>query len=356
MTFWREASTVILLTKSNNMKNVQNVKTVCRDSFRILCIKRSEINSFLPNYTVFPGGATDKSDSSLEWTNIIPDYISCNLNLNIIGYNGSPAIKFVSDNDSNSIPKKLSLRVTAIRETFEESGILLCKKLNCDKTTNCNTTNHLEINSIDKWRKLVQKNAYNFIDLCNQNNCYPDVGALHLWSNWLSPPLLKTKFDTKFFLAFIESPVDASPDGIETSQMSWSTSNEILSRFIKGDEKLVTPQYYELLRLKQFTSFKILINFTCARSVKGCEQVLPMVISTKDGYLTLLPGDGKFDNSEKHMEVQYELDKHMPYFDSDVMHRLHHTEEYLPKKLIIKNYTPKCGHILPSTTQSDFKL
>jgi len=56
------------------------------------------------------------------------------------------------------------------------------------------------------------------------------------------------------------------------------------------------------------------------------------------------------------MEVQYELDKHMPYFDSDVMHRLHHTEEYLPKKLIIKNYTPKCGHILPSTNQSDFKL
>jgi len=75
------------------MKNVQNVKTVCRDSFRILCIKRSEINSFLPNYTVFPGGATDKSDSSLEWTNIIPDYISCNLNLNIIGYNGKDVVK-----------------------------------------------------------------------------------------------------------------------------------------------------------------------------------------------------------------------------------------------------------------------
>lgn len=56
------------------------------------------------------------------------------------------------------------------------------------------------------------------------------------------------------------------------------------------------------------------------------------------------------------MEVQYELDKPMNYFDSYVMHRLHHTEEYLPKKLIIKNYTPKCKHILPLTTPSDFKL
>jgi len=36
-------------------------------------------------------------------------------------------------------------------------------------------------------------------------------------------------------------------------------------------------------------------------------------------------------------------------FDSDVMHRLHHSEEYLPKKIIIKNYVPKCGHILPAT-------
>lgn len=59
-------------------------------------------------------------------------------------------------------------------------------------------------------------------------------------------------------------------------------------------------------------------------------------------------GDGKFDNSGKYLEVQYELDKHMQYFDSHVMHRLHHTKEYLPKKIIIKNYTPNCRHVLPA--------
>lgn len=83
MSFWREASSVILLTKSNSVKNVG------WDPFKILCIKRSEINSFLPNYTVFPGGAIDKSDSSPEWTNIIPDYLNPNLNLNILGCNGN---------------------------------------------------------------------------------------------------------------------------------------------------------------------------------------------------------------------------------------------------------------------------
>jgi len=65
----------------------------------------------------------------------------------------------------------------------------------------------------------------------------------------------------------------------------------MLSRFVVGDEKLVTPQYYELLRLKQFTSFTKLIHFACTRSIEGCEQILPMVIATKDGYLTLLPGE-----------------------------------------------------------------
>ncbi|VVC29167.1 Hypothetical protein CINCED_3A009736 [Cinara cedri] len=353
MGFWREASSVILLTKSSNVKNM---KTVCWDSFKILCIKRSEINSFLPNYIVFPGGTTEKSDSSLEWTNIIPDYMNSNLNINIIGYNGNPAIKFVSDNEPGSIPKYLSLRVTAIRETFEECGILLCKQINHEIAENSGKANHLEIDSIDKWRKLVRKNAINFIDLCNQNNCYPDVGALHLWSNWLTPSILKTKFDTKFFIAFIDTPVNASPDGIETSQMSWSTPDEILSRFIVGIEKLVTPQFYELLRLKQFISIKELTNFARERSIEGCEQVLPRVIATKDGYLTLLPGDGIFNYFEKQMEIQYELDKPMNYFNSRVMHRLHHTDEYLPKKLIIKNYTPKCRHISPLTTPSDSKL
>lgn len=136
---------------------------------------------------------------------------------------GHPVKKCASDNELNAIPNDLSLRVTAIRETFEECGILLCKRTNCDNAQPCPTASHLEIDSIDNWRKLVQKNASHFIDLCNQNNCYPDVGALYLWSNWLSPPLLNAKFDTKFFLACIETSVNANPDGIEISQISVST-------------------------------------------------------------------------------------------------------------------------------------
>lgn len=92
MYFWREASSVILLTKSSNLKSI---KTICWDPFRLLCIKRSKINSFLPNYTVFPGGTTDKSDSFLEWTNIIPDYMHWNYNLNIIDYTGIISTIFI---------------------------------------------------------------------------------------------------------------------------------------------------------------------------------------------------------------------------------------------------------------------
>lgn len=137
---------------------------------------------------------------------------------------GCPVKKCVSDHEPYAIPNDLSLRVTAIRETFEESGILLCKRMNYDNAQSCTTASHLEIDSIDNWRKLVQKNASKFIDLCNQNKCYPDVSALYLWSNWLSPPLLNTKFDTKFFLAYIETSVNASPDGMETSHISVSTN------------------------------------------------------------------------------------------------------------------------------------
>lgn len=70
----------------------------------------------------------------------------------------------------------------------------------------------------------------------------------------------------------------------------------------------------------------------------------------------IFKGDGKFNNSENQMDIQYELDKHMNHFDTHVMHRLHHTDEYLPKKLIIKNYTPKCKHILPLSTLPNLKL
>ncbi|XP_050422655.1 acyl-coenzyme A diphosphatase NUDT19-like [Adelges cooleyi] len=353
MSFWREASSVILLTKSSN---ITNVKTMCWDPLRVLCMKRSEIISYLPNVIVFPGGTTEKSDSSIEWAKIIPGCSKLNLNLNIVGYNGNSAIKFVKDNEAGSISKELSLRITAIRETFEESGILLCKKVSTDSAdTDCVLCSHLEIESIDNWRKLVQKNSSNFIDLCNKNNCYPNVKALQIWSNWLSPPISKSSFDTKFFVAIIDSPVNSTPDGTEISKIEWNTPDEILSRFESGNEILVTPQFYELSRLKNFISFEELTNFVTTRNGHECEQMIPKIVVTKDGILSLLPGDGVYDNFNGGMKI-HSTDKYIKHFDAHIMHRLYFSKTFLPKKLVVSNYVPKYGHIVPFITKPHSKL
>ncbi|XP_050538944.1 acyl-coenzyme A diphosphatase NUDT19-like [Daktulosphaira vitifoliae] len=339
MSYWREASSIILLTRSPNINS----------SFKVLCLKRSNLNSFLPNVTVFPGGTTEKSDSSLEWINIIPAHNKLELNLNIVGYNDEPVLKLIQDNEKNSISKDFSLRIAAIRETFEESGILLCRKRS---NSNINTSfkcSHLEIEQISSWRKLVQNDASKFIDLCYQNNCYPNISALFFWSNWLSPPVVKSKFDTKFFIAIVNSPTFVTPDGIETSYASWNTPDEILSKFELGEEILVTPQFYELLRLKRFISIEALIKFIPKRIGQGCEQIIPKIIVVKDGILTLLPGDGKYKNLEDALQIYYDADKNLKDFDTTVMHRIHVTDRYLPIKLIINNYTSKHGHIVPFT-------
>lgn len=295
---WREASTLITVAAKSRINNVQEFDLQYRkltsrsqlsekSDFHIAALKKVGEETTSPELCVFPGGSISTADSSREWEQIFSRFGSkidvfsstvCNDNADLPIFKRGPF---------EDIPRWVSLRISAIRETFEECGILICKK----KNHNDLYTRHLQIDDSDAWRNKVFSDPYEFIKLCRIHDCYPDVQNLILWGNWLTPVNFRKRYDTIFFLTILKEAVPMTPDHHEISSVQWCSAGELLDACDAGEVHLAPPQYYELSRLCNITSLQELMAFCLKKNKMICKQWMPVRIITKDGEVSLFPAE-----------------------------------------------------------------
>lgn len=113
-------------------------------NYNLLCLKRHQDSKFMPSNYVFPGGVVHPSDADLKWHKLFSMFGYETSSLESLTPNATirPRI-FKSKPDE--LPREISLRISAIRETFEECGILICKKLRED-SAHSDWANHIESN------------------------------------------------------------------------------------------------------------------------------------------------------------------------------------------------------------------
>lgn len=115
---WRESASIIIAAKSS----FETRRTCDKFNYKLLTMTRSSKSKFMPGTVVFPGGNVSKADSSQGWFTL---YESFGIKRRYLeNLNVTNEFDVVPD---GRLPNYLSLRITAIRETFEESGILICK-------------------------------------------------------------------------------------------------------------------------------------------------------------------------------------------------------------------------------------
>lgn len=156
----------------------------------------------------------DDTDFSKDWLNIFQYNSGQELqNLFTHGKPGAQIFSRSRDPEFSFVPSELALRITAIRETFEESGLLVarhCDDLRRDGTHKLGEPQQAQVFDISdkelaKWRKKVVEEPSQFMKMCEELNAVPDVWSLYEWSNWLTPHLTKThRFDTAFFVSCID--------------------------------------------------------------------------------------------------------------------------------------------------------
>jgi 8-oxo-dGTP pyrophosphatase MutT (NUDIX family) len=105
-------------------------------------------------------------------------------------------------------------KIAAVRETFEESGILLVRP--AERMASVSPAD------LATWRKHVHADASQFVRLCTAYGVQPALAALHPWSVWVTPTIEPKRFFTRFYLALLPAvPTHARHDNVESMTTDW---------------------------------------------------------------------------------------------------------------------------------------
>ena len=114
-----------------------------------------------PDAYVFPGGVIDKADYSDHWMEIYNDFGYSEQELNRFSCISGPRPEMFGKYNSTAVIPDVSFRICAIREAFEECGLMLFKS-----ATNENNVLKMNCEEIFSWRQKVHENAFAFLELC----------------------------------------------------------------------------------------------------------------------------------------------------------------------------------------------
>ncbi len=173
--------------------------------------------------------------------------------------------------------REYAFRLAAIREAFEESGILLARRQGeRDYVTAA------ELASLDKWRDGLNDGSASLLDMAVAEKLEFDLDALGYYAHWITPDMMPKRFDTRFYLA--RAPMDhvGQHDGSESVDSVWIRPQVALEDAKAGTRTIIFPTRMNIEKLLAFDTVDAAFN-ACG-DVKTVE---PFLKKEEDGTVFL---------------------------------------------------------------------
>ena len=248
----RPAATVILLRETHPNR------------FEVFLLKRHQKSVFMGGNYVYPGGTLDKKDLDGEIASC------CRL--------------FASQ------PELFGYRIAAIRELFEEAGVLLA----CDEEGNLfRPSNDSAQARFSEYREHLHKGEITLQELSRKEQLLLHPAQLHFYAHWITPEANPVRFDTIFFVACHPAGQEASPDFKETVEGIWISPREALEKNLEGTLPLSPPTLKTLEDVARFDTVERFLD-----SLAGAEQrpfVLPVAVTVREENVLVYPWDPEYE-------------------------------------------------------------
>lgn len=149
----------------------------------------------------------------------------------------------------------------AIRELFEESGVLLAR-------------HKLSVGALDTARAALNSGTLDWHQFALENKLILQCDRLHYFSFWITPVGAPKRYSARFFLAKVPQAQVASHDGGELTESCWMTAADILAARKNKAMKLPYVTQKTLKRVAKLDDTAALITWAAACGAKGvvCDQ------------------------------------------------------------------------------------
>ena len=200
-----------------------------------------------------------------------------------------PQVRALCDGAGPLDDAELALRVAAMREAFEESGVLLAREAGGDLVGG----RHLLTLEGDRTR--LDKGDLAIGDFLARENLRLACDLLQPYAHWITPKMMPKRFDTHFYLAAAPADHVAIHDGSEGVDSVWINPADALAEAEAGTRTIIFPTRMNLEMLAQSPSVEAAMAAARARRRVTVEPQ----VETRDGtmYLTL-PADAGYSITE----------------------------------------------------------
>ncbi|MFZ5719593.1 MAG: NUDIX hydrolase [Pseudomonadota bacterium] len=233
--------------------------------FEVLMVKRHHQIDFASGALVFPGGKTHEGDHDPAWAE------------HSLGWEHFDA-------------EQRGLRIAAIREAYEEAGILLAEGLDgSDFAEVCDPT----------LRSAVDRGEVHFLDVVRDLGVRLRLDALTVFSRWITPVMMPKRFDTWFYAVTAPPDQVAACDGRETVDAEWIAPSEVLRLADSGERTVIFPTRMNVKLLAEAESAEDTVARAQARTLI---PVLPEVEKRGDARFLVIPPDAGYGPVAEPME------------------------------------------------------
>lgn len=227
-------------------------------SFEVLMVKRHHQIDFASGARVFPGGKTHEGDHDPAWADWCVAWEAV---------------------EADQRP----LRICAIREAYEETGIILGRYANG------------ELFHGDDWaasvRGEVDRGELPFMDVVRRLGLRLDLSILTVFARWITPDMMPKRFDTWFYVATATDEQLASCDGRETVDAEWIPPLEALRLAEAGERTIIFPTRMNLQLLGEASSAA---DATARAAGRTLVTVLPVVEQREGGGVLVIPPEAGY--------------------------------------------------------------